>query len=110
MADRFYSDSRESECVCVRESETMFHQALISLKSCLLFRFAPTTNISLIKAVEKACHFKQSAHAAVHAHSNARSFLGHVVMGTTLTANQLGRHCFVRSQSEVGRRRGEQES
>lgn len=54
-------------CVFVRTHVWALHRSLISLKSCLFSRFAPTTNISLIKAAEKACHFKQSTHTRTHA-------------------------------------------
>lgn len=66
-ADFFFFFFSARVCVFVRTHVWALHRSLISLKSCLFSRFAPTTNISLIKAAEKACHFKQSTHTRTHA-------------------------------------------
>lgn len=101
-ADFFFFFSSARVCVCVRTHVWALHRSLISLKSCLFSRFAPTTNISLIKATEKACHFKQSTHTRTHAntliHPNAAL---HVVMATSLTLHRPSRsYCIRRANRE----------
>lgn len=101
-ADFFFFFFSARVCVFVRTHVWALHRSLISLKSCLFSRFAPTTNISLIKAAEKACHFKQSTHTRTHAntriHPNAAL---HVVMATSLTLHRPSRsYCIRRANRE----------